>query len=425
MHQALAAIVGHADSKVSLLTIDYDVAAPSPEYASITIPRAADKVVAEIIRQVAHGVTDADVNRLVQFAQGFPQIAVLIAKAWPFDTYDISSLTDKDLIEKMVFGRSAPNAELFAITQALSLYDIVGVEEQAARELGVVASAAGVDPELAYGHAQTLIERGIVQKRGRFVQVQPKPLALALAADMWKRMTPGKIDRLAVDPAPERLTRALFRQFVGLDGLEKARQIVEYLCEPGRPYAQAAFLDNELRAECLARMAEVNSAAVAGALEHAFTGTTAAELRRITRGWRWLVRTLEKLCFPEETFERASRLLLDFAVAESEDRIGNDATAYFRALFKVYLSGMETPAINRLKVIDEALASGDMARRRIAVAALKEGLEVWHFSRSAARNAKGADRPLRIGRRPLRRSYSNTTGPVLADWSMWHAATMT
>jgi len=408
MHQALAAIVGHADSKVSLLTIDYDVAAPSPEYASITIPKAADKVITDIIRQVAHGVTDADANRLALFAQGFPQIAVLIAKAWPFDTYDISSLTDKDLIEKMVFGRNAPNAELFAITQALSLYDTVGVAEQAARELEVVASAAGVDPEAAYGHVRTLIERGIVQKRGRFVQVQPKPLALALAADMWKRMTPGKINRLAVDPAPERLTRALFRQFVGLDGLEKARQIVEQLCEPGRPYAQAAFLDNEMRAECLARMAEVNSAAVAGALEHAFAGMVADELRRITRGRRWLVRTLEKLCFPEETFERAARLLLDFAVAENEDRIGNNATACFKALFKVYLSGTETPAINRLKVIDEALASGDLERKRIAVAALKEGLEVRHFSRSG-----GAERQ---GSRPALEDWAPSTKAELLEY---------
>ena len=43
-------------------------------------------------------------DRLVRLAQGFPQIAVLIAKAWPFDTQDISSLADNDLIEKMIFG---------------------------------------------------------------------------------------------------------------------------------------------------------------------------------------------------------------------------------------------------------------------------------------------------------------------------------
>ena len=390
MHKTLAAIVEHVNSKLSLLTIDYDPAPPSPEYTSITIPRAADKVVIDIIRQVAQGVSDADANRLAQFAQGFPQISVLIAKAWPFDTYDISSITDDDLIKKMVFGRNAPNQELLSVTQSLSLYETVGVEEEARGELQFVASTAGIDSEAAYGHIQTLIDRGIVQKRGRFVQVQPKPLALALAADMWKRMTPGKIDCLAVDPAPERLTRALFRQFVGLDGLAKARQIVEHLCEPGRSYAQAAFLDNELRAECLAMMAEVNSAAVVGALEHAFAGMTAAELRRITRGRRWLVRTLEKLCFPEETFERASRLLLDFAVAENEDRSGNNATACFRALFKVYLSGTETPAINRLKVIDEALTSSDLERKRIAVAALKEGLEVSHFSRSGGAERQGS-----------------------------------
>ena len=76
-----------------LLTIDYDPAPPSPEYASITIPRAADKVVIDIIRQVAHSVSDSDANRLAQFAQGFPQIAVLIARAWPFDTSPLNVLS--------------------------------------------------------------------------------------------------------------------------------------------------------------------------------------------------------------------------------------------------------------------------------------------------------------------------------------------
>ena len=104
MHKTLAAIVEHVNSEFSLLTIDYDPAPPSPEYTSISIPRAADKVVIDIIRQVAHGVSDADANRLAHFARGFPQIAVLIAKAWPFDTYDISSITDDDLIKRMVFG---------------------------------------------------------------------------------------------------------------------------------------------------------------------------------------------------------------------------------------------------------------------------------------------------------------------------------
>jgi hypothetical protein len=395
MHKSLAAIVEHAESKLSLVTIDYEPAPSSPEYTSITVSRAADKVVTDIIRQVGHGVSDADANRLAQFAQGFPQIAVLIAKAWPFNTYNVSSLTEKDLIEKMVFGRNAPNPEVFTVTQALALYDTVCIEQEPMEELRFVASTAGIDPEAAYGHVQTLIERGIVQKRGRFVQVQPKPVALALAADMWKRMTPAKIDQLVVAPGHDRLTRALFRQFSVLDGLDKARRIVDRLCEPDKPFAQAAFLDNDLHAECLARMAEVNPMAVVSALEYAFAGMPVDELRRLTRARRWLVGTLEKLCFPAETFERAAQLMLDFAVAENEDRIGNNATACFKALFKVYLSGTETPANKRLNVIDNALASSDPERMRIAVAALKEGLEVWHFSRFGGAEQQGSGPPLK------------------------------
>ena len=408
MHKTLATIVEHANSQLRLLTIDYDPAPPSPEYASITIPRAADKVVIDIIRQVAHSVSDSDANRLAQFAQGFPQIAVLIARAWPFDTYDISSLTGDDLIKKMVFGRDAPNPELFSVTQALSLYDTVGVEEEAMGELRFVASTADIDPDAAYSHVQTLIDRGIVQKRGRFVQVQPKPLALALAAAAWKRMTPSKTDRLAIDPMPGRLKGALFGQFARLDGVEKARQIAEDLCILGRPFAQSTFLDDELHAECLAMIAEVNPAAAVSALEHAFADMSADELRRIQAGRRRLVWTLEKLCFLEETFQRASKLLLDFAVAENEEEIGNNATGLFRSLFKVYLSGTETPAIKRLKVIDDALASGNPERRRIAFAALEEGLEAWHFTRFGGSERQGS--------RPSLKDWAPSTRAELIEY---------
>jgi len=398
LHKALAAIVENRDSKLSLLTIDYDPAAPAPEYKSITIPRAADKVVIDIIRQVAHGVGDGDVSRLAEFAQGFPQIAVLIARAWPFDTYDISTLTDDELIKKMVFGRSAPDQKLFSLTQALSLFDTVGVEAEAIEELRFVASTAGIDLDAAYGFVRTLIERGIAQKRGRYVQVQPKPLALALAAGAWKRMTPSKIDRLTVEPVRGRLKRALFLQFAKLDKDEKARQIAEDLCALGRPFTQSTFLDDELHAECLARIAVVNPSAAIGALEIAFGEMPPEELRRIHRGRRWLVWTLEKLCFPEATFERAAALLMQFAVAENEIQIGNNATALFKSLFKLYLSGTETPAIKRLNVIDRALGSGDLGRRRIAVAALEESLEASHFMRFGGAETQG-------------------TGPILEDWS--------
>jgi|SRR5271165_2514801 len=396
LHKQLAAIAEHLESQLSLVTIDYDPTHVSAEHATLGIERAEDHVIVDIIRQVAP-IDDTDAKRLARFAQGFPQIAVLIAKAWPFDTRDISSLTDAVLVEKMVFGHKDPDPELLRVARALSLYEVVGVDEQAIKELEFVAQLAGVVFEVAYDHVQTLKERGIAQQRGRFVQIQPKPLALSLAADAWKHLSPKRINELVSNAIPTRLQVALFRQFAKLDGVDKIREIAATLCAPEKRFADAAFLDDETHAECLAYIAEVNPSAAMGALERAYGAMLADDLREIRHGRHLLVWTLQRLCFRKETFHRAAKLMLDFAVAENEHRIASNATKTFKALFRLYLSATQTPAIDRLAVVDEALESEDPIRRKIAIDALGNGLETNHFTRTGGPEWQGS-------------------GPSLKDW---------
>jgi hypothetical protein len=96
-------------------------------------------------------------------------------------------------------------------------YEVVGVDEGAIKELEFVAQIAGVGFDVAYDHVQTLKERGIAQQRGRFVQIQPRPLALSLAADAWKRLSPTKIDGLVSNAIPTRLQVKFFDQLRGAE----------------------------------------------------------------------------------------------------------------------------------------------------------------------------------------------------------------
>jgi hypothetical protein len=104
LHKQLAEIVQHTASQLSLLTIDYDSEGGSDEDVTLKVDRAEDGVIIGIIRQIAPLIEDTDANRLARFAQGFPQVGVLIARAWPFSVRDISSLTDKVLVERWCLG---------------------------------------------------------------------------------------------------------------------------------------------------------------------------------------------------------------------------------------------------------------------------------------------------------------------------------
>ena len=113
-------------------------------------------------------------------------------------------------------------------------------------------------------------------------------------------------------------------------------------------------------------------------------------------------------------------------MAANEDRVGiinatSNATRLFGSLFKIYLSGTETPAIERLKVIDDALASGDSERRRIAMAPSRKDWRHGISRDSETRSGKEADRPARIGHLLLELRWSNTIGMSQASGrrGMW------
>ncbi len=111
-------------------------------------------------------------------------------------------------------------------------------------------------------------------------------------------------------------------------------------------------------------------------------------------GRRNLVWALEKLCFHESTFPKAARLMLALAGAENETW-ANNATNQLLQLFQAFLSGTETPASQRLDVIDEALASSAREHQILAVKALGRALRAFHFSRDGGPEIQGSRPPLR------------------------------
>jgi hypothetical protein len=195
---------------------------------------------------------------------------------------------------------------------------------------------------------------------------------------------------------PGGLAEAFCDRVAKLDFLPEARELVRDLCGERGPFGQAEVLQSERGARLFRSLAEANPEAAAQALERAFSGRSREELLQVGRGRRDLIGTLEKLVFRRETFPIAARMLLAFAAAENE-HWSNNATGIFQQLFRVYLSGTETPFPERLTIIDEALASPDPYQHTLAVRALGQALQTSSFIRVGGAESQGS-------------------GPALQDW---------
>ena len=392
LHQRLRREIEHPDSRLSLLTLDYDTKSNDDD-CFVKLDRASEYVIKGIIKQSYSELKDADINRIVEFAEGFPRIAVMLAKARLNEVEDMGNLNDDTLMEKLLWGRGSQNDDARKVISACSLFTHLGFSDDMIHQSNFVAEKiCNISKDEFYEHAVKFIDHGILDKRNRFVRVVPIPLAVRLAADWWKRCHPEKAKELMTGDMPDGMSEALCDQISKLHHVHEARQLTRYLCGDAGPFGQAEVLNSYKGSRLFRSLVEVNPTDTANALEHAFSGWDKEQLLQVKAGRRNLVCSLQKLCFWEETFPIAARILLSFAVAENETW-SNNATNMFFQLFHYLLSGTQAPPQLRLNVVDEALATDDIEYRRLAVEALGHALHTHHFSRDCNAEIQGSRAP--------------------------------
>jgi len=346
---------------------------------AIRLAPAPPSLIQAMLGQVYQGLAAKDLAHIARYAQGFPRMAVMLADARLNEDLDIGYLKDDELIESLLWGRGPRNDEARRVIAACALFERVGCYKDRNEEYRFVAEqVCRIDPDNFYRHVVDFRRRGIIDVRGRYIRVVPLPLAVSLAADWWCHCHPERARALISMEMPGNLAEALCDRVAKLDFLPEARELVRDLCGESIPFGQAGVLNSERGSRLFRSLAEVNPEVAARTLERVFGDWSREDLRDVRAGRRNLIMTLEKLCFRRETFPTAARLLLAFAAAENE-HWSNNATGIFQQLFRVYLSGTETPPKERLPIIDEALASSESHRQRLAVECTwpDESVHIW------------------------------------------------
>jgi hypothetical protein len=399
VHHQLAKEITHADSRMSLLSLDYNPDKIAYGQLRIVLQPAPHDLIRRMLKQAYQKLDESDVDRIVSLTEGFPQMAVLFADAHLSEASNFGGLDDDALVSRLLWGRGMRNDDAFAVIMSCAVFKHLGFKGEVAEQRNLVAdSVAQVERNKFYEYAKGFIERGILEVRGRFVSVKPQPLAIRLAAEWWKRASPERAVALLTSEMPKGMAAAMYDQFAKLDYLPEAQEIVRIICSKDGFYNSVESFESKKGANLFASLVEIDHKHTLGALARIFGSSPREQLLEVGEQQYSLIQALDKLCFWADTFPVASSLLLAFSAAKSKSSnpprfISTDGD--FPRLFQAFMPGTQSSLTARLDVLRAELASPLNEHQKILIEALGQALETDSFGRPGGLDTQGSRRRLK------------------------------
>ena len=388
-HQILAGLVKRSTSRVSLVTIDDEVPRTISGATTSKIDEAPHELGNGIVDQILPEIASEDRRRLVQFAKGFPEIAKRIAEAWSINV-PIAHFTDDHLVDRYIFGHSPiDEALLLKSSRMLAAFGLLGWEQPVDELLNQVTDAdLGASKDELRAGITNLLQRGIVQKRGRFVTLRPRPIAMNLAERQWEEWAPAQWDRvLAGDLNPE-LKRFAARQLAAINTTDVAKRVAKHICRQDGPFSSIQNLIKPGHPQIISSLAEIDQLRVAELVEIMISDID--DLRQVQGDLRRnLVYASEKIAFDPRSFDSGAGLLLELATHENESWV-NNATGLFEGLFTLYLGGTAADGEARISYLDNVINAHNAEQSVVLVKALSAGASLGPFDRTVGAESHGS-----------------------------------
>lgn len=406
-HAILTGMVSRPGSRLSLITVDNEI--PSHIDANtIKIDEAPARVIKSIVDHVAATLNDLDRHRLANLSQGFPEIAIRIARESDTGRH-LTYPADDDLIDEFVCGRRPADKTL--LLQAAQLLAAVGpfrvedahvayVATSGTAESGSTAEEhltriANLGRQITYEDLftaiQRLAQRGVVKRRGGLGTIQPHPVAVRLAERQWVEWDKRKWDRVLSGGIGTHLSISAARRLAELNASEVANNVVVHVLRNSGRFDR---MDSPGRAEILAAFAQINADVVAEFIGRSLDSTD--DLRQGGDDVRGpLIRALRAIAFPASTFPVGARLMLRLVGAENVVKTWRTSHRFFEELFFLDFGGTGADGETRLLFLDEAAVTNDHKQLEHVVAALVAGCDMGGSSRTLGPEIQGSRKALR------------------------------
>lgn len=233
LHTQLASIVQKGESKVSLLTIEYDVREDIPNQTDVfQLEPSSDDVLLRLVRSKFPSIGSTNSRTIVECSNGNARVAFALANTVDANE-QIGRLQSSELFERLFRQRNDHNNDLLIAARALSLVYSFNVGEKS--ELGVLGSIVELSPAQMLRHVDEMKNRNTVQSRGDWRAILPHAIANSLAERALEMIDANQLNSLILGSAStERLARSFSRRISYLHTSPIAKQLVDdWLSESG------------------------------------------------------------------------------------------------------------------------------------------------------------------------------------------------
>lgn len=378
LHSTLVGLVARAESNIRLATIEYDIQDDLPENTSVFHLHSPDGDTAgEIIRRKFPRIPQVTRRKIVDLSDGNARVAIALASA-NYGGHNISSLSSRDLFDRLFYQSQAPDETLQRCAEACSLAYSFDLEDTSdAGELATLGSLVGLDATTMYRNVAELQRRGLVQARGQWRAVLPHAIANRLAASALQSIPPNTLDT-AFDPDQcERLFKSHTRRLSFLHEVPEAVQRAGALLLQIVPHIDAAAQLPFWQA-ALKYLAPV----IPSEMAHALCPLSEIEgFVATSNGQRYVTqRLLRSLAYDPNLFEQCCSALVRFAAAEPADYNNDPALGTLGSMFYARLSGTHATFEQRQNFVRGLLQPEDTRCRRIGTVLLNNAFEANRFT---------------------------------------------
>lgn len=377
-------VINKDENNTQLVTVDFCL----PEYQSrqIEIDRLDDKIIENLIKSNLTDIDNDNLGMIVEFSCGNPRLALLIIEQMKQQVPEIGMLTEENLYERLLWRRDEEHKEISQKTiEICSLFDRVGFLDELKNEYQNICETFGVNANDFYSAVIDFKGKKIIQDIGRYITVQPLPLARHLISRWFKYNSPDFIRNVFfesnLDP---KLIESFSKQMRNMGHDKKVITLIGELCEiPQGPFTQAEVLNTDLGSRIFCSFAELNPEKALDALVYAFKDWSIDDIKNnLKEGRRNIIYSLEKFLFHENLYLKSINLLYKLALGENETW-SNNASGLFTHTFKLYLSGVSIPLMRRLDFLNSKIDNiVNEEEVMLFIKCLDCALVDGHFSRS-------------------------------------------
>jgi hypothetical protein len=383
---------------ITIITIYNDeFEIPQDHFQYPTLPTLGNKEITSIIE--AYGIQTREAERYATYVEGSPRFAHQLGNNLKLHPGSLIR-EQSGAFERVVAGYDDPKSPSVVrrrlVLQHIALFKRFGFSGPVSKEgKAISAIVSRADPLVtwpAFQDAVRELRKLRVLQGENTLYITPKLLHVAMWAEWWDRYGDGfELDGFMQSfPQNSQLQSWFLEMFKYARESQVALEAVNRLLTGNGPFKNLDSLRSKLGGHFFLALTDANPKAALDKLTTLFDNLTDQEIQSFENR-RDVIWTIERTAVWKELFCQSARLLLRFAVSETED-FANNATGVFCELFSNgwgQLAPTEASPEERFPVLAESLAAASPIVQTIAIKACDAALESRHMTRMVGREHQG------------------------------------